>query len=430
MKIRLNTRFTITYFLISALLFAIGGLVLYTYLRKEVDEKVEWRLLSDRDRIIDARDKSYSMDEKMSIHQMAEKISGRYIEITEACPADPLIEEIKDTLLPTYLFGRLSERPYKQMRFYIQVEGIDYQIILRQQLVETTDLREGIVNSLLYVLIFLLLVLVVTNYLISRSIWRPFYKTIDSISDYKLAGDQVLNLPETRTTEFKMLNDSVDKMARKIRKDFVNLKEFTENMSHEMQTPLAVITSKLELLMQSPDLNAELSEYIDSMYDSVRKLSRLNQSLILIAKIENAQFREKESIQIKQRVDQVLVNFEDVISAKELQIKLDLEPDAELEMDMTLADVLFSNLISNAVKYSIPKSEIRIYAGVNEFKISNTGKPHEGDTSQLFDRFRKDQKSKNSLGLGLSIIKSICDYYQLGIEYKIDNDLHELIISY
>ncbi len=430
MKIRLNTRFTITYFLISTALFAVGGVVLYTYLRKEVDEKVEWRLQSDRDRIIDARNKSDSLTEAMSIYQMADLISRRYIEINEVFPDHPMTEEIKDTLLPTFLFGMLSIRPYKQMKFHTNVGDQYYEIILRQQLVETTDLREGIVNSLLYVLIFLLVVLVITNYLISRSIWRPFYKTIDSITAYKLAGEQALILPDTGTTEFKMLNDSVYKMARKIRKDFVNLKEFTENMSHEIQTPLAVITTKLELLMQSENLNVELSEYIDSMHDAVRKLSRLNQSLILIAKIENAQFRETETVRLRERIDQILVNFEDVLEAKELQIKLDLEPDASLEMDMTLADVLLSNLISNAVKYSNPKSEISIRANGNEIKISNTGTPYEGDTSRFFDRFRKDQKSKSSLGLGLSIVKSICDYYLMTIEYRIDNDLHELTISY
>jgi signal transduction histidine kinase len=430
MQIRLSTRFTFTYFLISTALFAVSAVVLYTYLRKEVDEKVEWRLQADRDRIVDARSKCDSLAGEVSIYQMADMISHRYIEIKEVCASHPMTEEIKDTLLPTFLFGMISNRPYKQMKFYTSIDDLNYEIILRQQLVETTDLREGIVNSLLYVLVFLLVVLVVTNYLISRSIWRPFYKTIDSISNYKLAGEQVLALPGTTTREFRTLNDSVDKMARKIRKDFLNLKEFTENMSHEIQTPLAVITSKLELLMQSEHLNAEFSEYIDSMYDAVRKLSRLNQSLILIAKIENAQFREKRPVPLGERIDHILGNFEDLAEARELKINQDIEPGTVIEMDLTLADVLLSNLISNAVKYSNQKSEISIYARDRELRISNYGKPHEGDTSRFFERFRKDQTSRGSLGLGLSIVKSICDFYQMKVDYRTDNGLHELIIRF
>ena len=426
---KLNTKITITYIIISTLLFSTGGIVLYNYIRREVDEKVDWKLYADKKKIIKASKDSCSHRDIRSMYQTGSMIAQRYIEINPIKNNIIYEDEIKDTLLPTFLFGEKMETPYRQLTFYTTVNNNTYQIILRKLLVEAGDLREGITNSLLYVFIALLIVMIVTNFFISKKIWSPFYKTVDKISQYNFAGNQLQKLPNTGIKEFNELNNAINNMSEQIMKDFINLKEFTENASHEIQTPLAIIKLKLELLIQSENLNKEQSLNIQSMNAAVAKLSKLNQSLILITKIENSQFINKEKIDVKSEIEKIISNYEDLIQAKNIQLKTNLDPNAVLNMDQTLAEILLSNLLTNAIKHNINKGEINIDLVNKELNISNTGNPLNCEPEKLFKRFQKIHRSSDSLGLGLSIVKSICDFYKMKISYIYQNERHFINIK-
>lgn len=133
----------------------------------------------------------------------------------------------------------------------------------------------------------LLLTLFITNRYILNGLWKPFYKTLAELKSFNISDDKTLSLKGTKVDEFNELNDTVQSMSLKAKNDFQTLKEFTENASHEMQTPLAVITSKLDTLIQDETLKAEQYEQINDIYASTNKLARLNQSLLLLVKIEN-----------------------------------------------------------------------------------------------------------------------------------------------
>ena len=191
-----------------------------------------------------------------------------------------------------------------------------------------------------------------------------------------------------------------------------------------------LINSKLELLIQSKKLTAEQSEMFQTMYQASEKLSKLNQSLILITKIENAQFVKKEEILLEPEISQIVDNFEDLIKARSIQMKIDLDTEVLVEMDRSLVEVLFSNLIANAIRHNIDQGEINISLTEKEFKISNSGESLNCEPQHLFKRFQKVNGSSESLGLGLSIVKSICDFYHMEVTYIYKEGLHELTITF
>ncbi len=426
---KLNTRVILTYVFISTALFTIAGIVLFIYLRKEVDEKVDWKLYADKQRIIEASNDTLSRHEKRTMYHTINLIANRYVDIEKVNGEVFCQDEMKDTLLPTFLYGGTVMRPYRQLRFYTSVDDQTYKVTLRQLLVERIDLREGIVNSLLYVFVALLIILIVANYIISKRTWLPFYKTVREISRYDLSGKTPLFLPETNIKEFNVLNRAISSMSEKIRKDYISLKEFAENASHEIQTPLAVIKSKLELLVQSEKLDLEQSNNFQSMYDAVTKLSRLNQSLLLITKIENAQFVKRDRINLKEEIEGSLKNFEDLIRGKKLRLETRLDAGVMVEMDRALAEILFSNVIVNAIKHNIEGGYIEVLLTKDKMVFSNSGNPLTCEPEQLFKRFQKIHRTSESLGLGLSIVKSICDFYNMDVAYTNTDSLHTITIK-
>ena len=109
-------------------------------------------------------------------------------------------------------------------------------------------------------------------------------------------------------------------MTEKIYQDYLSLKEFTENASHEIQTPLSVMRAKIELLLQMENLNDEQVQHIASLYESVNRLSNLNKTLILLTRIENDQFPDKRRINLNERIKYHLENFEEAIKSKEITL--------------------------------------------------------------------------------------------------------------
>ena len=109
-------------------------------------------------------------------------------------------------------------------------------------------------------------------------------------------------------------------MTGKMYSDYVNMKEFTENAAHEMQTPLAVVQSKIELLLQDANLTNEQALHIEQASHSLKRLSNLNQSLLLLTKIENHQFESHQQINITEVITKYLELFKEMISHKNLEV--------------------------------------------------------------------------------------------------------------
>jgi signal transduction histidine kinase len=245
---------------------------------------------------------------------------------------------------------------------------------------------------------------------------------------FDLMGENHVEFDKTNVREFKILNDVLKTMTEKIAFDYRNLKEFSENAAHEMQTPLSIIQSKLELLIQSENLNAKQMEDVQAVYESATRLSKLTQALLLLAKIENNQFTELQPIKIEELIKTKINLFKELAKHKSISVEMELKS-LVIKMHPMLADILVSNLIANAIKHNIEGGNLSIELNREGFVIRNSGTPLNVSPQVLFQRFRKANPASDSLGLGLAIVKAICTVYGFSLEYKYIDNLHIISIK-
>jgi signal transduction histidine kinase len=219
-------------------------------------------------------------------------------------------------------------------------------------------------------------------------------------------------------------------MNERIRQDYQNLKEFIENISHEIQNPLAIIKSRIDLLQQSETLSKSQANLIQSIQNSSIRLSNLNKSLILLSKIDNNQFSDKEEVDIVENINYHLGNFEDIIKAKKITLQINFGNQIKVMADPNLISIMLLNLLKNSIYHNLPSGNIEIITGLNMLTIRNTGKEPDVNPEDLFKRFTKLSNKPESLGLGLAIVKKICDYYNFTVHYTFSNNNHIISIIF
>ena len=165
---------------------------------------------------------------------------------------------------------------------------------------------------------------------------------------------------------------------------------------------------------------------IQTVYEAAGRLSKLNQSLLLLTKIDNQQFQTKEPINLSQTIENQIINFEDFITGKQISITKNLDTAVELSINPNLLDILISNLLINSIKHNLRNGTISVVLTHKKLTIQNTGKPLVNSPNDFFGRFKKHNTESDSLGLGLAIVKKICDTNNLKIDYQYQNNLHQI----
>jgi signal transduction histidine kinase len=313
---------------------------------------------------------------------------------------------------------------FRRFDFFVTANGTNYIAEVKKSQQETEDIVQLILMITFSVIIFLLLVLFIANRFLLSKLWKPFHQTLAQLKQFNLSTKNKLELSETNINEFKELNETTLSMAEKVRKDYESLKNFTENASHEIQTPLSIIKNKIELLLQSENLDKSQFTAIQSLNDAASRLSKLNQSLLLLAKIENNQFENAEKINVSLLLNQCLENFEELAAIKNISIEKNIDENIFIEINDSLAEILISNIILNAIKHNYQNGNIKIDLTANSLMISNTGDEPHGNTEKLFERFKKDSSSGDSIGLGLAIVKTICNTYGFVVSYTYKERMH------
>ena len=169
--------------------------------------------------------------------------------------------------------------------------------------------------------------------------------------------------------------------------------------------------------------------WIEEIYHAARRMSRLNQGLLLLAKIENQQFTEQEELDLSGLALNKLKDFEDILQHKDIRVSLQSTGNFRKVMSPALADILLTNLINNAIRHNYTGGELRLESGTDYVQVSNTGNPLKSDPERLFERFKKESARAESLGLGLAIVKEICDNYELRISYQYQEPIHSIRVA-
>lgn len=310
----------------------------------------------------------------------------------------------------------------------VTVDGKYYKVLIVESKVETEDLIRIIFFITIGVILLLLAVLLITNRLILGRLWQPFYSIMKELRLFNITDANEIQNVDTAIDEFKELNQAVLAMAAKAKHEYKDLKNFTENASHELLTPIAVINSKLDTLIQTENFTERQSKLLNDLYGAVSRLNRLNQSLLLLVKIENRLLHDEQMIDLRGLTSEMIAQFDEIFQDKALKLTYSLE-NKEIYATRYLVEILLSNLLSNAIRHNYNGGAINISLTGDELSISNTGDKEPLPAEKIFTRFHKSSGSEGS-GLGLTISRQICENFNFSLLYIFQSPFHIFTVKF
>lgn len=318
--------------------------------------------------------------------------------------------------------------PYRVLETYFRdKEGQPKRLEIRTSIVEEDEFGQNLFIALIALYIVIVTSIIMINNIILRKTWKPFYKILEKLGNYQLGkGSDDKKEKPTNVREFNLLNSQIQKMIDRNERMFKHQKQFIENASHELQTPLAIAINKIEILLEDETLSEENLIELSNTRETLLKLVKMNKSLLMLSRIENNQFSPQEEVNFNDVTKKIVEDFSDMIDFKEIELKLNENNTFKSMINPDLAYILVSNLMRNAIKYNKNSGIICINFYENGFNIQNSSLDSKPLNKELiFNRFYKSNQDTTSTGLGLSIVKTIIDNTQnLKINYQFENDLH------
>ncbi len=416
---RLVIKITIFYLFITTIVFIIGGVIAFKVMNREI--QFEQRIY------------------------LGERMPSLVSYLERRQPTDSVIRDkliivpLKDTIPemgPIYSDTLVMHTTLQRIEPHIKLEAIrnvnnrSYRIIIYDLVIEPDDIQDIVEESLTMIFALLLFLIVGFGLLGSYFVFRPFGKTLSAIKNFSIQQLKPIRLPDSSTTEFIRLNKFIKDMTDKASRDYLSLKEFSENASHEMQTPLAIAQGKLEILMGDEKLTEQQLELITSAQNAIKRVSRLGNSLSLITKIDNKEFSDTQEINISKELNRFIYDFKELMDLKSLSVKTKIENNQLLLGNLVLIELLLTNLLNNAIRHNQEKGYIDIKLENKTLTIENSGYPLKNKPEEYFERFRKGTNDPGSSGLGLSIIKMICDDMGMRITYENIESKHIIKLSW
>lgn len=338
-------------------------------------------------------------------------------------------DEYKDTLM--YMENEDDLEPVRLLTTVFEAKENDfYRLKVISSMVEEDDLIEDLFYSLLWLYLVLIVTILVINTLVLRSMWKPFFNYLNRLSQFKLGKNETVQPIQSKTAEFRLLDQVVTEVLESNIRSFHNQKQLIENASHELQTPLAIALNKLHLLAEKEGLSEETVKEIFQTIETLERLTRLNKSLLLLSKIENKQFLNEERIRFNDLVQSVLDDFQDQIEFKELEVSFVAGHELIVNMNGELARILVTNLIKNAIRHNVKRGRLDIQLTPASLQISNSGPDQSLNPDNVFRRFHKESDDHTSTGLGLAIVKSIADLSGFQVAYNYVSGIHLFAVTF
>ena len=279
-----------------------------------------------------------------------------------------------------------------------------------------------------FTLVLTMVLFALLSALVSYNISRPVTKLTKATSRIR-EGDFTVRLPEDKQGEMGELMRSFNSMTEALSRTAYLQKDFISSISHEFRTPIASIKGFARLL-QMPDLPRDAQqEYIAMIAQESDRLSRLSDTILRLSALERQAVPASLScFRLDEQIRQVILQLEPTWSQQNIEWDLSLDP-VTIESDSELLIQVWINLIQNAVKFSPAGSTIGISVGKESTArvvITDHGDGMSEETlSHIFDRFYQGDRSrsKEGIGLGLCLVKRICD--MLGASIKVRSTLGE-----
>lgn len=300
-----------------------------------------------------------------------------------------------------------------------------YELSVYTPSIEKRDLKESIFYLLIGLFVILFVIILLINIWVFHRSMKPFYQLLEWLEHYRLGKNNEKLSIETHTTEFRKLNEAVNRYVAHSEEVFEKQKQFIGNASHELQTPLAICQNRLEMLLEDETLGEQQMGEIMKTYQTLEYASRLNKSLLLLSKIDNHQFSEEKEVCLNEVLRRYMDDYQEVYAYRHISLMVEEEGELYWNMNETLAVVLITNLLKNAFVHNINKGNIRIVVSSSGIRFGNTASGSALDASRVFDRFYQGSKKKEgSTGLGLAIVDAVCRHSSLKIRYRFEEDMH------
>jgi signal transduction histidine kinase len=333
----------------------------------------------------------------------------------------------------TVRYADVSElaESYRKLTTTLSVGNDHYLLEIYEEVAAWDKISLTVMLSVLAALFIWVILLYIVNQFAFGRILAPFYHTVDRLEHISSPSQVGEPFPEPNTYEIRVLNNALNTMLTQIKSSFEDQRKFIQNASHELLTPLSIIRQKAEkLISDAENLDHNNVERLHEIQQTAVRLTRLSNALLLISRVENRQFEMDDEINVLEVIEQVLKELQDFIEIKGLTIEKELDQKFVFKGNKELIHSAIYNMIQNAIKYTPEESKIHLSlfkksSGKTEFSVSDEGPgiPEEL-INKVFDRFRKAEKlsehGNSSPGLGLSIVKSICELHDL--DYKAENN--------
>jgi signal transduction histidine kinase len=318
---------------------------------------------------------------------------------------------------------------YRILNDQFEYNNKRYKLELGEAMTAMESVKTTIRFYMLIVLIGSLLVTLITDYAFTNLILKPFYKIIDQklnkVNDPTSYNYE--NVP-TNTTDFKILDNSINSLMRKIANLFLLEKQFIANVSHELLTPISILSGRLENILAAENLPVEHENKILASLKTLNRLKVIINSLLLISKVENEQYLKKDQVSIQQELIDIYEDLEDRIIDKQIVYKNEIIEHFTFTGNQALIHTLLINIINNAIKYNVNKGSITIHDELTLTKyiltIEDSGMGMEKESvANAFNRFeRENSDNEEGFGLGLAIVNSIAKFHQLNIFIQSEKD--------
>ncbi|MEZ0487632.1 type IX secretion system histidine kinase PorY [Fibrella aquatica] len=415
---------TTRYFLgLLLMLLVLCSAISYAVMRYAVNSNIDEILFNRRNAIIRtfARQQGVLPRDAADYNDFILKPLPRSVQIdTSLRYSDTLIYEPTDQ----------EEDEYRKLQTQFSFQGKPYALTIVRTHLENPEIIGTISATLIPLYLFVIGGLLIAGRYLTQRLWTPFYHTLTKLTEFDLDSTAPIQFEPAHITEFEALNQAVSGLTARNQRAYQQQKQFIENASHEMQTPLAVIQTKIELLYQQPQLGQQQASLLHAVGGQTERLTRLNKALLLLSKIDNRQFTDRTRVVWADIVTNILPYFEEQAEKYSLTIHSAIEPGAHVHTNPVLADILLSNLLKNAFVHNVPNGQVNIRTEGRTLTVENTGEAPDIAPDLLFERFRKASRQKQTLGLGLAIVKSIVDVNGWQISYVYADGQHRVSVNY
>jgi signal transduction histidine kinase len=317
--------------------------------------------------------------------------------------------------------GVMEPERFRGLFSTIVLGGKPYRVTIETNVEEVHETIFAISAITCLFIVFLVMGFVVLNRRLSKRIWRPFTDTLEKLKRFDLNGIHAIDFTKTDIQEFSELNAALTRLIGNNIRVYQQQKEFTQNASHELQTPLALLKTKLDLLIQDGSLTTGQRKIIESLDSSISRVARINKNLLLLAGIENRKY-ETEEVDLSRLVRTLMETFKDFAEDQGSSISSKIREGVKISANESLVEIFISNLLSNAVRYGAQKSAISVTLNNQELIVSNGGK-FPLNEPDLFRRFISAADNPGT-GLGLAIVKEVCDKYGWRVTYSFTENQH------